>query len=667
MAYKIEAGRVVFDEPPAKGTEVEIVVSTTNNLVGFKDPNNFYPRRVNEADTNRLAVNDLTNQHPVVKHKRDSVDDLTTEPKPSYNASYPFNHVKETESGHIQEFDDTPGHERIHEYHRSGTFYEVHPDGTRVSKIVGDGYEIVHGKKEVRVRGNVNVFVDGDASLYVRGNMDAQVDENLKFNVGKNIDFHAGENIRMFSNQSMEFTTQTTMTQTSVGKFLQQSVDDMQIVTSANFTNSVLGNYDMIIDGNSLTDIAGTLGTNVTGNVTFNSEGTFTSTITGATALFTEGTYTLASTGAMVQDTAATLNIGSGGAMNLDGSTVDLNTNGRSAVTITPVVPIIPRVTPTPAVIGIAPAPTFHDSGDIANGIKKWSISIDEYDTDGFVTNIEAPKAAEVLSPLSFVPLKEADTFYASDDEEKSEDELKAAVADGTIKPTSFSDYSYNALTGKINVSGASRRVISQPRIPDEGVEHGDPLDSNYSITPTSSTASPTAETTPVANYDEAGDYNGSVNYKLPLSRHYNLGQLSKHSIVAKSAIPSGGNMGKKQNEIINNLKTLAVNVLDPIKDRYPNVMVTNAFRNRSGGSQHNTGNAADLQFSGASKKEYYDIAIWISENIPHDQMLLEYKNTGSGNPWIHISLKESGNRAQLMTFHNHRRYGDVGKFYNLA
>ena len=648
MSYKIEAGRVVFDEAPAEGAEVEIVVSTTNNLVGFRDPNNFYPRRVNEADTNRLAVNDLTNQHPVVKHKRDTVDDLTTEPKPSYNASYPFNHVKETESGHIQEFDDTPGHERIHEYHRSGTFYEVHPDGTRVSKIVGDGYEIVHGKKEVRVRGNVNVFVDGDASLYVRGNMDAQVDENLKFNVGKNIDFHAGENIRMFSNQSMEFTTQTTMTQTSVGKFLQQSVDDMQIVTSANFTNSVLGNYDMVIDGNSLTDIAGTLGTNVTGAVTLN----------------TEATYTHASTGAMILDTAATLNIGSGGAMNLDGSTVDLNTNGRSAITVSP---IIPRVTPTPAGIGIAPEPTFHDSGDIANGIKKWSISLDEYDTDGFVTTIEAPKSAEILDPLNFVPLADADEFYASDDEEKSEDELKAAVTSGEIKPTSFSDYSYNALTGKINTSGASRRVLSQPRIPDEGIEHGEDGEGTYSITPESSTASPTPETTPVVNYDDAGDYVGSVNYKLPLSTHYNLGQLSKHSIVAKSAIPKGGNQGKKQQEIIDNLKTLAVNCLDPIKEQYPNVMVTNAFRNRTGSSQHNTGNAADLQFSGVSKKEYYDIAIWISENIPHDQLLLEYKNTGSGNPWIHISLKESGNRAQLMTFHNHRRYGDAGKFYNLA
>ena len=31
MAYTVEAGRVVFDEAPAEGAEVEIVVSTTNN------------------------------------------------------------------------------------------------------------------------------------------------------------------------------------------------------------------------------------------------------------------------------------------------------------------------------------------------------------------------------------------------------------------------------------------------------------------------------------------------------------------------------------------------------------------------------------------------------------------------------------------------------------
>ena len=121
------------------------------------------------------------------------------------------------------------------------------------------------------------------------------------------------------------------------------------------------------------------------------------------------------------------------------------------------------------------------------------------------------------------------------------------------------------------------------------------------------------------------------------------------------------------QQDIINNLKTLAVHVLDPIKEQYPNMFVTNAYRGKQTSSQHNIGQAADLQFSGVAKSEYYAIAQWIRENVPHDQLLLEFKNTGSGLPWIHISLKDSGNRAQIMTFFNHRRYGDVGKFYQLA
>ena len=43
--------------------------------------------------------------------------DTTTYLKPKY----PFNHVHETESGHIIELDDTPDYERIHLYHRTGT------------------------------------------------------------------------------------------------------------------------------------------------------------------------------------------------------------------------------------------------------------------------------------------------------------------------------------------------------------------------------------------------------------------------------------------------------------------------------------------------------------------------------------------------------------------
>ena len=648
MAYTIEAGRIVFDEAPPENAEVEIVVSKTNNLNGFSDPNSFYPRRVNEPDTNRLAANDLRNQHPVVQRKKETVDDLTSEPKSTYGAQYPFNHVKETESGHIKEFDDTPGKERIHEYHRAGTFYEIHPDGSKVTKIVGDDYEIVHKNKKVRVRGNVEVFVDGDTNLYVRGNMDAQVDENLKFNVGKNIDFHAGQNIRMFANQSIEQTAQTTFSQVSVGKMLMQTDDDMSLVTAKNMNTSILGDYDMVIDGDYNLAIDGTYTTQITGNTNF----------------VTEGTYTLAATGATVFDTAATLNVGAGGAINIDGSTVDLNTNGRSAVTITP---HVPRVTPKAAVVGIAPAMSYADTGDLNTGIKTYTQQEALLDTGDFATEITAPKQAEVLEPKAFVALGDDDDFHADDDVELSEDELKAAVTSGKIAPSSFSDYSFNALEGKFTLQNATRGVTALPRIPlDDGGDHTT-SDNAYISEPEAGSGSASKEATDATLYDAAGDFNGGINYRLPLSKHYNIGQLSKYSVVAKTEIPAGGQHGLKQQEIIDNLKTLATHVLDPIKDQYPNVIVTNAFRPAKGSSQHERGLAADLQFTGAAKSDYIDIATWIRENVPHDQLILEFKNTGSGLPWIHISCKDSGNRNQIFTMWNHRRYGDIGKFYQLA
>lgn len=63
------------------------------------------------------------------------------QPQTPYKAVYPFNHVTQTESGHIVEYDDTPNAERIHEYHRSGTFREVYPDGTLVKQTMSDQYD----------------------------------------------------------------------------------------------------------------------------------------------------------------------------------------------------------------------------------------------------------------------------------------------------------------------------------------------------------------------------------------------------------------------------------------------------------------------------------------------------------------------------------------------
>jgi len=100
---------------------------------------------------------------------------------------------------------------------------------------------------------------------------------------------------------------------------------------------------------------------------------------------------------------------------------------------------------------------------------------------------------------------------------------------------------------------------------------------------------------------------------------------------------------------VVNNLAALALNCLEPIKAKYPNVQITNSFRHgevKNGQKipdrgQHGSGQAMDLQFRGVPAHSYFDIAVWISKNIPYDQLLLEYK-VGT-TVWIHVSFAAPG------------------------
>tara|TARA_B100000073_G_scaffold348276_1_gene366112 strand:- start:6257 stop:8353 length:2097 start_codon:yes stop_codon:yes gene_type:complete len=85
-------------------------------------------------------------------------------------SQYPYNHVRETESGHVFEVDDTPDAERIHEYHTAGTFREIQPDGTKVEKIVGEDYVIDLSNRYMYVKGNFDLMVEGDYNINVKGN-----------------------------------------------------------------------------------------------------------------------------------------------------------------------------------------------------------------------------------------------------------------------------------------------------------------------------------------------------------------------------------------------------------------------------------------------------------------------------------------------------------------
>ena len=89
---------------------------------------------------------------------------------------YPYNHARETESGHIKEYDDTPGAERIMEFHRTGTFYEVDSDGTKMTRVVGHNYEVIAGNDFVNIKGSCNLTIDQNCNTYIKGNWNIQVD-----------------------------------------------------------------------------------------------------------------------------------------------------------------------------------------------------------------------------------------------------------------------------------------------------------------------------------------------------------------------------------------------------------------------------------------------------------------------------------------------------------
>ena len=180
-------------QPLIMGTLPGNPQSVADTTKGFNDPNGTYPSEkithsnhaLQESDVNRLARNDIDKAHSVVSAKNTAktstvptANSSTTwnEPDSAYAAAYPKNHVLETESGHIKEYDDTSGQERIHEYHTKGTFYEIDKDGNKSTRIVGDNYEVVAGSDFVNIKGSANLTIDSNCNTYIKGNWNIQVD-----------------------------------------------------------------------------------------------------------------------------------------------------------------------------------------------------------------------------------------------------------------------------------------------------------------------------------------------------------------------------------------------------------------------------------------------------------------------------------------------------------
>ena len=94
-----------------------------------------------------------------------------SEPDPAWAARYPYNRVRKTKMGLIDEYDDTSGRVRRHEYHPSGTNREINNTGNKTEHIVADEYHVVEGNSYRHVKGNVMEKVDGNVSVLIGGDL----------------------------------------------------------------------------------------------------------------------------------------------------------------------------------------------------------------------------------------------------------------------------------------------------------------------------------------------------------------------------------------------------------------------------------------------------------------------------------------------------------------
>jgi len=125
------------------------------------------------------------------------------------------------------------------------------------------------------------------------------------------------------------------------------------------------------------------------------------------------------------------------------------------------------------------------------------------------------------------------------------------------------------------------------------------------------------------------------------LTTNFTLGMLSSQAVL--SLTPVRAQAGFTYQEIICNLQGWAENIGEGLLAQFGTFLITSGFRAGSGSSQHHRGQAADIQFPSKSNLEVYNIAVWLKDNLPYDQLILEY---GGNKPWIHSSFNRAGNRA---------------------
>ena len=133
------------------------------------------------------------------------------------------------------------------------------------------------------------------------------------------------------------------------------------------------------------------------------------------------------------------------------------------------------------------------------------------------------------------------------------------------------------------------------------------------------------------------------------MTDNFSLRELTYSQTAIKNGIPNI----PKDPSVLENLKALCENVLEPLRAglKCP-IKISSGYRSAElnkliGGakaSQHNIGQAADIDLDDKNA----EVFLYIVKNIDFDQIIWEFGD--DENPdWVHVSYNPAGNRKQLL------------------
>lgn len=595
---KSVATKAVSDAKSFNSMSNDQLEKLTTIKTGFTDPNAKYPLPdyKGRSETNKLSTGHTDNTI-VDKKNADRMMGAQLpngaswdQPVSPYNAKYPYNHVTETESGHITEFDDTPGAERIHQYHKSGTFHEIDALGNLVTVIKGSNYTIIDSNGYISVNGKANISVNGECNVFIGANANIEVTGNAVVNSHNNIELNAAGRLKLTAGEGIDI------------KSPEIYVDaDNQLQVNADLSTKIhTKEFNMIVDTDAKIDVLNDIRITSKGNTDIH--------VGKQTKLTSIEKIQISSNQDILHTTSQTYHVN---------AAVDIkNTSGGNT--------------------NILASGEFRSSSSGNTSIKAGGAILNKasgvFSADGSQVHLNSGQSSGAVH-AEFASVSEIAKFAEALETEYSDTHYitgRKSIVENVIEDSHMKQHVASKVSGKL----LSYVIANDTNISDMTKSE---LIEDYDISPAiintkaviiEKLADVQAPMPQVINPTELplGDTVVPANFNL--SPNFPISKITIDAVNSTPLVPVGKMM--PLSKVIANMQYMALNVLEPIYAVRPDMIVDTGFlppdKTGNAYSRNNYGLNVVLDFKNAMTfDDYCEIANIVRQIIPYDELVLWY------------------------------------------